>query len=180
MSPKETGVVLERKAKRSKATETASFDEDVNRVVYFVLENLPEKPFIKKMAEEKRQKTFTIGDKKWSLKVIADEAVISSGKIGEIKQIILTNKNSDGTDSSFGLFAEGDFGLVLGAYLGDHMFIRFQEPIDLAKTMKEIRETEKKRIEESLVITHNPITTAVQLNLRRDRVYRIASRLQKH
>lgn len=157
-------------------------NEAVFRVAYFVMENLPEVPFLRKMAEDKREIGFTIGDKKWSLRISDDQAVISSGKTGNIRHLILTDEASDGKKTQFGIFTEEDFVLGLGVYLGNlgnGMFVYFREPINLAKVMKELREDDKERIRKSLRKTHDARRTAVALNVRPDRVARIAALLER-
>lgn len=146
---------------------TMSVDEASYRTAYFVMENLPEIPFLRKMAEDKRERKLTIRDEEWSLGIRDDEGIVSSGEIGEIRHIILTKENGE-DQIRFGIFTEKDFGLALGSYLANS-FIRFRKPVNLAKALKEIKQVGKKRVKKSLGQAQNTRKTAVAPNVVRHR-----------
>lgn len=148
--------------------EMSSIDNTVASVAYFVIENLPDTVTLKKM-EQEETKTFHIGNKEWVLRIYDDEAIVSSGNKGKIKQIMFTDKSNSKGKTQFGIFTDENFNLVLGSVLKD-MPVYFTKPINLEEIRKELDEDNKRRINRSLAKTNNIERTAINLNLRPDYV----------
>ncbi len=152
-----------------------NINEFVVDVAYFVIENLPSIPFLKKMAEDKTKRIITIGDEKWQLSVSDDEGIVSSGKKGNMKLITFTKKKAADKKIQRGIFIEEDFGLVLGSILGDNVLIPFKQPTNLAELTKELKRDNTRMVRESLIKTQDIHKTTVELNLRPCYVSRITS-----
>ena len=115
-----------------KAREKLPIDEAVSHAAIFVLENLPDISVLEEIAKGKKGKELAVGNRKWVLRVINDEGIISSGKTGKIKHIILTNGTGEGK-MQVGIFTEKDFGLVLGVSFNEDIFVRFEKPLIYSK-----------------------------------------------
>lgn len=152
-------------------------DNVVASVAYSVIENLPDTETLKKMGPDEK-KTLLIGNRELVLRVYDDEAIVSNGNKGKIKQIMLTDESNSKGKTKFGIFTDEDFNLLLGSVL-KNIPVYFTKPINLKEIREELNEDNKRRITRSLAKTNSIERTAVNLNLRPDYVSNTVRLLNK-